>query len=43
VDEAALARARRLTGLKGYADVTVMPTGGALCLVGAALGLGLSA
>jgi hypothetical protein len=37
------AKARALAGIKGYADVTVMPTGGALCLVGAALGLGLSA
>jgi hypothetical protein len=28
---------------KGYVDVGVMPTGGLFCLVGAVLGLGLSA
>jgi len=28
LDEAALTGARRLAGLKGYADVSVMPTSG---------------
>jgi Transposase DDE domain len=37
------ATARALAGIKGYADVGVMPTGGLFCLVGAVLGLGLSA
>jgi hypothetical protein len=37
------AKARALAGIKGYADVGVMPTGGLFCLVGAVLGLGLSA
>jgi len=37
------ARARDLAGLKGYADVGVMPTGGLFCLVGAVPGLGLPA
>ncbi|PND54227.1 IS1634 family transposase, partial [Mycobacterium sp. ENV421] len=33
LDEASLARAQSLVGLKGYADVGVMPTGGGSCLV----------
>jgi hypothetical protein len=37
------AKARAVAGLKGYVDVGVMPTGGLFCLVGAVLGLGLSA
>jgi hypothetical protein len=37
------AKARALAGIKGYVDVGVMPTGGLFCLVGAVLGLGLSA
>ena len=43
LDEASLARARRLVGLKGYADVVVMPTEGSGSLVGAVAGLRSSA
>jgi hypothetical protein len=37
------ANARSLAGLKGYADVGVMPTGGVSCLVGVVAGLDSSA
>ena len=37
------AKARGLAGLKGYADVGVMPTGDVLCLVGVVPGLDCSA
>ena len=43
LDEASLARARRVAGLKGYADVGVMPTEGWGSLVGAVAGLWSSA
>ena len=37
------AKARTLAGIKGYADVVVMPTGGVFLLVGAVRGLVLPA
>lgn len=43
LDEAGLARAQSLVGLKGYADVGVMPTGYASCLAGDVPGLDSSA
>jgi transposase len=39
LDETSLTRARRVVGLKGYADVDVMPTEGRGSLVGAVVGL----
>ena len=39
LDQASLARARRLVGLKGYADVCVMPIEGLGSLVGAVVAL----
>ncbi len=43
LDEASLARAQSLVGLKGYADGGVMPTGDGSCLVGVVPGLDCSA
>ena len=43
VNQDLVERARSLAGIKGYADVGVMPTGGVFCLVGTVAGLVLPA